>query len=150
MCFSLLGYSINSRGSVCGMCVILNTCLLRYECTLLRVSKCACSAYLCDSTVIFFGRTFLGMEVVTGHAQLLNVVRVVDRTLTDFHLDTFYQVKWDAQFSYAQDDMTEDTHVLLYLVGSVIPSELGLVCWGLHCAIDTTPSWASGAVRYAM
>ncbi|KAM9854633.1 U6 snRNA phosphodiesterase 1 isoform 2-T3 [Aulostomus maculatus] len=36
-------------------------------------------------------RTFLGMEVVTGHAQLLDLVRVVDRTMTEFHLDTFYE-----------------------------------------------------------
>ncbi|XP_029910015.1 U6 snRNA phosphodiesterase 1 isoform X2 [Myripristis murdjan] len=36
-------------------------------------------------------RTFLGMEVSTGHAQLLDLVRVVDRTMTEFHLDTFYK-----------------------------------------------------------
>ncbi|XP_040893689.1 U6 snRNA phosphodiesterase [Toxotes jaculatrix] len=36
-------------------------------------------------------RTFLGMEVCTGHAQLLDLVRVVDRTMTEFRLDTFYK-----------------------------------------------------------
>ncbi|KAM4734506.1 U6 snRNA phosphodiesterase 1 isoform 2-T2 [Anableps anableps] len=36
-------------------------------------------------------RTFLGMEVSTGHAQLLDLVRVVDKTMTEFRLDTFYK-----------------------------------------------------------
>ncbi|XP_018559600.1 U6 snRNA phosphodiesterase 1 isoform X2 [Lates calcarifer] len=36
-------------------------------------------------------RTFLGMEVCTGHAQLLDLVQAVDRTMTEFHLDTFYK-----------------------------------------------------------
>ncbi|XP_034735483.1 U6 snRNA phosphodiesterase isoform X2 [Etheostoma cragini] len=36
-------------------------------------------------------RTFLGMEVCTGHAQLLDLSQVLDRTMTEFHLDTFYK-----------------------------------------------------------
>ncbi|XP_063767780.1 U6 snRNA phosphodiesterase 1 isoform X2 [Eleginops maclovinus] len=36
-------------------------------------------------------RTFLGMEVCTGHAQLLDLVHDVDKTMTEFHLDTFYK-----------------------------------------------------------
>ncbi|XP_026167389.1 U6 snRNA phosphodiesterase 1 [Mastacembelus armatus] len=36
-------------------------------------------------------RTFLSMEVSTGHAQLLDLVRVVDRTMSEFRLDTFYK-----------------------------------------------------------
>ncbi|XP_067358777.1 U6 snRNA phosphodiesterase 1 isoform X1 [Channa argus] len=36
-------------------------------------------------------RTFLGMEVCTGHAQLLDLVQVVDRTMTEFRLATFYK-----------------------------------------------------------
>ncbi|XP_038562139.1 U6 snRNA phosphodiesterase isoform X3 [Micropterus salmoides] len=36
-------------------------------------------------------RTFLGMEVCTGHAQLLDLVQAVDRTMTEFRLDTFYK-----------------------------------------------------------
>ena len=39
-------------------------------------------------------RTFLGMEVLTGHAQLLDLVKAVDRTMTEFRLDTFYKVCW--------------------------------------------------------
>ncbi|XP_061533319.1 U6 snRNA phosphodiesterase 1 isoform X3 [Phycodurus eques] len=75
-------------------------------------------------------RTFLGMEVATGHAELLNVVRVVDRTLTDYHLDTFYQ-PWFAHRTHSR---------LLYPVGSIIPRKPGLVCWGLHYATEEMPS----------
>ena len=34
-------------------------------------------------------RTFLGIEVCSGQTQLLDVVQVVDRTMTEFRLDTF-------------------------------------------------------------
>ncbi|KAG5839778.1 U6 snRNA phosphodiesterase [Anguilla anguilla] len=36
-------------------------------------------------------RTFLGVEVTTGHAQLLEVVRAVDQTMEEFSLSTFYK-----------------------------------------------------------
>ncbi|XP_071973052.1 U6 snRNA phosphodiesterase 1 isoform X2 [Engystomops pustulosus] len=36
-------------------------------------------------------RTFLGLEVVTGHQQLLEVVSEVDKSLQEFDLETFYQ-----------------------------------------------------------
>ncbi|XP_061078422.1 U6 snRNA phosphodiesterase 1 isoform X1 [Conger conger] len=36
-------------------------------------------------------RTFLGVEITTGHAQLLEVVRAVDQTMEEFSLDTFYK-----------------------------------------------------------
>lgn len=38
-------------------------------------------------------RTFLGMEVCTGHAQLLDLVQIVDKTMSEFLLETFYKVK---------------------------------------------------------
>ncbi|XP_040265930.1 U6 snRNA phosphodiesterase [Bufo bufo] len=36
-------------------------------------------------------RTFLGLEVVRGHQQLLEVVSQVDKSLQEFNLETFYQ-----------------------------------------------------------
>ncbi|KAJ8343871.1 hypothetical protein SKAU_G00312000 [Synaphobranchus kaupii] len=36
-------------------------------------------------------RTFLGVEITTGHAQLLEVMRAVDRTMEEFSLSTFYK-----------------------------------------------------------
>lgn len=37
-------------------------------------------------------RTFLAMEVSTGQAQLLELVKAVDSTMGEFNLDTFYKV----------------------------------------------------------
>ncbi|KAJ4938334.1 hypothetical protein JOQ06_002954 [Pogonophryne albipinna] len=35
--------------------------------------------------------TFLGMEVCAGHVQIMDLVHEVDKTMTEFHLDTFYK-----------------------------------------------------------
>lgn len=39
-----------------------------------------------------FDRTFLGMEVSTGHTQIQELVKRVDETMEEFHLHTFYKV----------------------------------------------------------
>ncbi|XP_056381348.1 U6 snRNA phosphodiesterase 1 isoform X2 [Hyla sarda] len=36
-------------------------------------------------------RTFLGLEVSTGHQQLLDIVSEVDKSLQEFNLETFYE-----------------------------------------------------------
>ncbi|XP_046889183.1 U6 snRNA phosphodiesterase isoform X2 [Hypomesus transpacificus] len=36
-------------------------------------------------------RTFLGMEVSSGHSQLLQIMKTVDGTMEEFRLDTFYK-----------------------------------------------------------
>ncbi|KAM9754987.1 U6 snRNA phosphodiesterase 1 [Menidia menidia] len=36
-------------------------------------------------------RTFLGMEVSSGNTQLLDLVHIVDKTMTEFRLETFYE-----------------------------------------------------------
>ncbi|KAI1904537.1 hypothetical protein AGOR_G00006660 [Albula goreensis] len=36
-------------------------------------------------------RTFLGVEVTYGHAQLLELVKAVDQTMEEFSLSTFYE-----------------------------------------------------------
>uniref|UniRef100_A0A5F9DJG5 U6 snRNA phosphodiesterase n=1 Tax=Oryctolagus cuniculus TaxID=9986 RepID=A0A5F9DJG5_RABIT len=38
-----------------------------------------------------FQRTFVGLEVTSGHAQLLDLVSEVDRVMEEFDLTTFYQ-----------------------------------------------------------
>ncbi|XP_006878794.1 PREDICTED: U6 snRNA phosphodiesterase isoform X2 [Elephantulus edwardii] len=38
-----------------------------------------------------FQRTFIGLEVTTGHAQFLSLVSEVDRVMKEFNLATFYQ-----------------------------------------------------------
>ncbi|KAM7413974.1 hypothetical protein PAMA_019000 [Pampus argenteus] len=63
----------------------------------LRAGLAHCKRFLCSAGRLKVycnaerTRTFLGMEVLTGHDQLLDLVRVVDRTMTEFRLDTFYQ-----------------------------------------------------------
>lgn len=37
-------------------------------------------------------RTFIGLEVTSGHAQFLDLVSEVDRVMEEFDLTTFYQV----------------------------------------------------------
>ena len=37
-------------------------------------------------------RTFLGLEVSAGHAQLAEIMKMVDKTMIEFRLDTFYKV----------------------------------------------------------
>lgn len=32
------------------------------------------------------------MELCTGHVQMLDLVKAVDRTMAEFRLDTFYKV----------------------------------------------------------
>lgn len=39
-----------------------------------------------------FSRTFVGLEVTSGHAQFLDLVSEVDRVMEEFDLTTFYQV----------------------------------------------------------
>lgn len=39
-----------------------------------------------------FDRTFLGLEVMAGQQQLLDMVSEVDQSLQEFRLETFYQV----------------------------------------------------------
>ncbi|XP_022058302.2 U6 snRNA phosphodiesterase 1 [Acanthochromis polyacanthus] len=63
----------------------------------LRAGLAACRRFVCCAWRLRVycnaekTRTFLGMEVSTGHAQLLDLVRVVDKTMTEFHLETFYK-----------------------------------------------------------
>lgn len=39
-----------------------------------------------------FHRTFIGLEVTSGHNQFLDLVSEVDRVMEEFDLTTFYQV----------------------------------------------------------
>ncbi|RVE72047.1 hypothetical protein OJAV_G00058020 [Oryzias javanicus] len=54
-------------------------------------------------------RTFLSMEVLTGHAQLLDLVRVIDQTLTEFQLETFYKdPSFHVSLAWCVGDLTEE------------------------------------------
>ncbi|XP_057693088.1 U6 snRNA phosphodiesterase 1 [Corythoichthys intestinalis] len=85
-------------------------------------------------------RTFLGVEVVTGHAQLLNMVHVVDRTLTDFHLDTFYQdPSFHVSLAWCVGDFTVQLQQCLHKLQNLVDNHEGetyhlwLDCSELRC-----------------
>ncbi|XP_061533318.1 U6 snRNA phosphodiesterase 1 isoform X2 [Phycodurus eques] len=87
-----------------------------------------------------YKRTFLGMEVATGHAELLNVVRVVDRTLTDYHLDTFYQdPSFHVSLAWCVGDFTMQLRKCLHELQNLVdnheeePYHLWLDCAELRC-----------------
>ncbi|XP_077452351.1 U6 snRNA phosphodiesterase 1 [Stigmatopora argus] len=85
-------------------------------------------------------RTFLGVEVVTGHAQLLNVVHLVDRALTDYHLDTFYQdPSFHVSLAWCVGDFTVQLQQSLHKLQNLIdnhegePFNLWLDCSEMRC-----------------
>ncbi|XP_042352562.1 U6 snRNA phosphodiesterase [Plectropomus leopardus] len=85
-------------------------------------------------------RTFLGMEVSTGHAQLLDLVQVVDRTMTEFHLDTFYEdPSFHVSLAWCVGDLTEKMKGSIQGMQSLIddhedgPFTLRLDCEELRC-----------------
>lgn len=55
-----------------------------------RFSGAASHAHLVSTSA--FPRTFVGLEVTSGHAQFLDLVSEVDRVMEEFDLTTFYQV----------------------------------------------------------
>ena len=50
--------------------------------------SCPCGLPFC----LLPTRTFIGLEVTSGHAQFLDLVSEVDRVMEEFDLTTFYQV----------------------------------------------------------
>uniref|UniRef100_A0A3Q2CPT3 U6 snRNA phosphodiesterase n=1 Tax=Cyprinodon variegatus TaxID=28743 RepID=A0A3Q2CPT3_CYPVA len=60
-------------------------------------------------------RTFLGMEATVGHAQLLDLVRVVDKTMAEFRLDTFYKdPSFHISLAWCVGDLTEKMKEILH------------------------------------
>ncbi|XP_069571244.1 U6 snRNA phosphodiesterase 1 [Brachyistius frenatus] len=87
-------------------------------------------------------RTFLGMEVSTGHghAQLLDLIRVVDRTMAEFRLDTFYEdPSFHVSLAWCVGDVMEPMKEFIQELQSLIddheegPFVLRLDCTELRC-----------------
>lgn len=49
---------------------------------------------------MFACRTFLGLEVSTGHSQLTQLTKVIDKTMEEFCLSTFYKVCFLTRYGY--------------------------------------------------
>nr|XP_057931000.1 U6 snRNA phosphodiesterase 1 [Doryrhamphus excisus] len=85
-------------------------------------------------------RTFLGMEVLNGHKQLLDVVQVIDKAMTEFHLDTFYQdPSFHVSLAWCVGDFTSQLRQCLQELQNVVdnheegPYHLWLDCAELRC-----------------
>ncbi|XP_013889483.1 U6 snRNA phosphodiesterase 1 [Austrofundulus limnaeus] len=71
-------------------------------------------------------RTFLGMEVSCGHVQLLDLVRVVDETMTEFQLETFYKdPSFHVSLAWCVGDVTEDMKEMSEELQSLVDSREG-------------------------
>ncbi|KAM3870472.1 U6 snRNA phosphodiesterase 1 [Diretmus argenteus] len=108
---------------------------------LARCKKFACSAgklkVYCNAERT---RTFLGMEVSTGHAQCLDLIRIVDKTMTEFRLDTFYKdPSFHVSLAWCVGDVTEQMNEFLQELQSLVddhedgPFLLRLDCDELCC-----------------
>lgn len=85
-------------------------------------------------------RTFLSMEVCTGHAQLMDLIQVVDRTMTDFRLETFYKdPSFHVSLAWCTGDVTVQMKECLQQLQTLVddheegPFTLRLDCVELRC-----------------
>lgn len=85
-------------------------------------------------------RTFLGLEVSNGHTQLLDIIKVVDKTMTDFKLETFYEdPSFHVSLAWCTGDLTAQLNSCLRELQSIIdnqedgPFTLRLNCAELRC-----------------
>ncbi|XP_068588083.1 U6 snRNA phosphodiesterase 1 [Cebidichthys violaceus] len=86
-------------------------------------------------------RTFLGMEVCTGHAQLLDLAQAVDRTMKEFRLETFYkEPSFHVSLAWCVGDLTGQMEECIQGMQSLIddheegPFLLRLDCVELRCS----------------
>ncbi|CAN9499434.1 unnamed protein product [Ophioblennius macclurei] len=85
-------------------------------------------------------RTFLAMEVWTGHAQLMELVRVVDQTMTEFRLETFYEdPSFHVSLAWCVGDFSVQLKDCLQQLQSLVdehedgPFQLKMACSELRC-----------------
>ncbi|XP_045843650.1 U6 snRNA phosphodiesterase isoform X2 [Meles meles] len=121
-----------------------------------------------------FQRTFVGLEVTSGHPQFLDLVSEVDRVMEEFDLTTFYQVLGNntvgtegldphgAGQDSGKDTVTMVTELLSHLhlprhpgdllppccssTGPFIPRQSGLVCGG--CASPARRAVSAGTTEH--
>ncbi|XP_075962716.1 U6 snRNA phosphodiesterase 1 isoform X2 [Anarhichas minor] len=86
-------------------------------------------------------RTFLGMEVCAGHAQLLDLAQAVDRTMKEFRLETFYtEPSFHVSLAWCVGDLTGQMEECIQEMQSLIddheegPFLLRLDCVELRCS----------------
>uniref|UniRef100_A0A1A8IY51 U6 snRNA phosphodiesterase n=1 Tax=Nothobranchius kuhntae TaxID=321403 RepID=A0A1A8IY51_NOTKU len=108
----------------------------------LRRSLSHCKRFLCSAERLKVycnaekTRTFLGMEVSPGHAQLLDIIQAVDKTMTEFQLETFYKdPSFHVSLAWCVGDQTEKMKQILQELQSFVDNrEDGASSLILDCA----------------
>lgn len=79
-------------------------------------------------------RTFLGMEVCTGHAQLLDLAQSVDRTMKEFRLETFYtEPSFHVSLAWCVGDLTGQMECIQEMQSLIDEHEEGPFLLRLDC-----------------
>lgn len=112
----------------------------------LKTGLAHCKRFLCSAAILKVycnaekTRTFIGVEVTTGHIQLLDLVKVVDRTMTDFQLETFYKSpSFHVSLAWCLGDLTAHMNNCLTELQSILddheegPFTLAMDCVELRC-----------------
>lgn len=112
----------------------------------LKAGLAHCSRFMCSAGKLKVycnaekTRTFLSMEVCTGHAQLMDLIQVVDRTMTDFRLETFYKdPSFHVSLAWCPGDATVQMEECLQQLQTLVddhedgPFTLRLDCVELRC-----------------
>ncbi|KAG7521777.1 U6 snRNA phosphodiesterase [Solea senegalensis] len=112
----------------------------------LRTDLARCKRFVCTASKLKVycnaekTRTFLGIEVCSGHTQLLDLARVVDRTMTEFRLDTFYkEPSFHVSLAWCVGDVIEKLKECIQELQRVVdeqeegPFVLRLEGMELHC-----------------
>ncbi|KAF4091114.1 hypothetical protein AMELA_G00033270 [Ameiurus melas] len=113
----------------------------------LRSALTTCRGFVClaDKLKVYSNqektRTFLGMEISTGHTQLLEVVKSVDEVMEEFNLSTFYEdPSFHLTLAWCVGDVTEKLqHACLSELQSLMdshddgPFQIRLNCKELRC-----------------
>ncbi|KAK2838460.1 hypothetical protein Q7C36_013274 [Tachysurus vachellii] len=113
----------------------------------LRSALATCSGFVClaDKLKVYSNqektRTFLGMEISTGHMQLLEVVKSVDKVMEEFNLSTYYEdPSFHLSLAWCVGDFAEKLqHTCLAELQSLMeghedePFQIKLKCKELRC-----------------
>lgn len=112
----------------------------------LKTSLAHCRRFICSAEKLKVycnaekTRTFLGVAVSTGHAQLLDIIKVVDKTMTDFRLETFYKdPSFHVSLAWCIGDLTVQLNCCLKELQSIMdgqedgPFTLSMNCAELRC-----------------
>uniref|UniRef100_A0A3B4AZK2 U6 snRNA phosphodiesterase n=1 Tax=Periophthalmus magnuspinnatus TaxID=409849 RepID=A0A3B4AZK2_9GOBI len=112
----------------------------------LKASLVHCRRFMCSAERLKVycnaekTRTFIGVEVSTGNNELLDLIKVVDKTMADFGLNTFYKdPSFHVSLAWCIGDLKAQINGFLKELQSIMdkqedgPCTLNLNCVELRC-----------------